>query len=68
VEPIWAKAFNSFSFIALLVCVAVILTTIASRFSDQHMVTSADDLQLLPPDTAMTLEIQAALPITAPAD
>ena len=68
VEPIWAKAFNSFGFIALLVCIAVLLTTIASSFADQHRVVDADDLLLLPHDAAMLIEIQAALPVATPAD
>ena len=55
---ICTRAFNSFGFIALLVCVAVLLTTISFSIAD----TSRDptgDLLLLQSQGALKADIQA---------
>jgi hypothetical protein len=46
VESIWSRAFNSFGFIALLVCVAVLLTTISFSNADDSRDPTLDLLLL----------------------
>jgi len=55
VELICARAFNSFGFIALLVCVAVLLTTISFSSADAGR-DPAGDLRLLRPQGALVSE------------
>ena len=45
-ESIWSRAFNSFGFIALLVCVAVLLTTISFSNADDSRDPTLDLLLL----------------------
>ncbi len=54
-ESIWTRAFNSFGFIALLVCVAVLLTTISSTSADDGR-DQAGDLRLLRSQGALMAE------------
>jgi hypothetical protein len=55
VESIWTRAFNSFGFIALLVCVAVLLTTISFSNADDGR-DPAVDLLLLRSQGALVAE------------
>jgi hypothetical protein len=55
VESIWTRAFNSFGFIALLVCVAVLLTTISFSNADDGR-DPAVDLLLLRSQGALVVE------------
>lgn len=57
-ESIWARAFNSFGFIALLVCIAVLLTTISSSIADQRRNPPSAVLQLVSPDAALLANIR----------
>jgi hypothetical protein len=59
VESIWSRAFNSFGFIALLVCVAVLLTTISFSSADGGR-DPAGDLLLLQSQGALMAESQGA--------
>lgn len=54
-ESIWTRAFNSFGFIALLVCVAVLLTTISFSNADDGR-DPAVDLLLLRSQGALVVE------------
>lgn len=56
-ESIWSRAFNSFGFIALLVCVAVLLTTISFSSADDGR-DPAGDLLLLQSQGALMAENQ----------
>ena len=56
-DSIWNKAFNSFGFIALLVCVAVLLTTISFSNADDGR-DAAGDLRLLRAQGALIAESQ----------
>jgi hypothetical protein len=51
----WNRAFNSFGFIALLVCIAVLLTTISSSNADDGR-DPAVDLLLLRSQGALIVE------------
>lgn len=62
-ESNWTRAFNSFGFIALLVCLAVLLTAISSSLADQH---EHIPPQALLPEAGLMLEIQASLPAAVP--
>jgi hypothetical protein len=55
VESIWTRAFNSFGFIALLVCIAVLLTTISFTNADDSR-DPALDLLLLRSQGALVAE------------
>jgi hypothetical protein len=55
VESIWTRAFNSFGFIALLVCIAVLLTTISFTDADDSR-DPALDLLLLRSQGALVAE------------
>jgi hypothetical protein len=55
VESIWTRAFNSFGFIALLVCLAVLLTTISFSSADDSR-DPALDLLLLRSQGALVAE------------
>ena len=57
-ESIFARAFNSFGFIALLVCVAVLLTTISFSIADESRGPTGD-LLLLQSQGALMTDIQA---------
>jgi hypothetical protein len=59
VESICARAFNSFGFIALLVCVAVLLTTISFSIDDESRGPTGD-LLMLQSQGALMADIQAA--------
>jgi len=61
VESIWTRAFNSFGFIALLVCAAVLLTTISFSIADEGR-DPAGDLLLLQSQGALMADIQPAEP------
>ena len=54
-ESIWTRAFNSFGFIALLVCIAVLLTTISFSNADDGR-DPAVDLLLLRSQGALVAE------------
>ena len=54
-ESIWTRAFNSFGFIALLVCIAVLLTTISFTNADDSR-DPALDLLLLRSQGALVAE------------
>jgi len=55
VEAIWTRAFNSFGFIALLVCIAVLLTTVSFSNADDNR-DPAVDLLLLRSQGALVVE------------
>jgi hypothetical protein len=55
VESVWTRAFNSFGFIALLVCIAVLLTTISATNADDSR-DPALDLLLLRSQGALVAE------------
>lgn len=57
-ELICTRAFNSFGFIALLVCIAVVLTTISFSIADESR-DPAGDLLLLQSQGALKADIQA---------
>jgi len=61
VESIWTRAFNSFGFIALLVCVAVLLTTISFSSADEGRDPTLD-LLLLQSQGALVADIQVTQP------
>jgi hypothetical protein len=61
VESVWTRAFNSFGFIALLVCVAVLLTTISFSAADESR-DPTGDLLLLQSQGALIADIQATQP------
>ena len=54
-ESSWSRAFNSFGFIALLVCIAVLLTTISFSNADDNR-DPAVDLLLLRSQGALVAE------------
>ena len=54
-ESIWTRAFNSFGFFALLVCIAVLLTTISFTNADDSR-DPALDLLLLRSQGALVAE------------
>ena len=60
-ESTWNRAFNSFGFIALLVCVAVLLTTIAFSIADESRDPSGDML-LLQSQGALIADVHTAKP------
>ena len=60
-ESIFARAFNSFGFIALLVCIAVLLTTISFSIADESR-DSRGDLLLLQSQGALIADIQITQP------
>lgn len=62
VESIWTRAFNSFGFIALLVCAAVLLTTISFSSADEGGRDPAGDLLLLQSQGALMADIAAPQP------
>lgn len=64
-ESIWTRAFNSFGFIALLVCIAVLLTTISFSNADDGR-DSAVDLLLLQSQGALMAENRDIQPGSAP--
>jgi hypothetical protein len=59
VESIFSRAFNSFGFIALLVCVAVLLTTISFSNAGESR-DPTGDLLLLQSQGALIADVQAA--------
>jgi len=61
VDSIWTRAFNSFGFIALLVCAAVLLTTISFSIADESR-DPTGDLLLLQSQGALMAEIQTTQP------
>jgi len=61
VASICTRAFNSFGFIALLVCVAVLLTTISFSNADESR-DPTGDLLLLQSQGALMAGIQATQP------
>jgi hypothetical protein len=65
VESIWTRAFNSFGFIALLVCLAVLLTTISFSNADDGR-DSAVDLLLLQSQGALMAESHDTQPGSVP--
>jgi len=65
VVSICTRAFNSFGFIALLVCVAVLLTTISFSIADESRDPSGD-LLLLQSQGALMADIQAVQPGITP--
>jgi hypothetical protein len=60
-ESIWSRAFNSFGFIALLICGAVLLTTISSPFAAGGR-NQARDLVLLQSQGALMADIRVTEP------
>ncbi len=60
-ESSWTRAFNSFGFIALLVCAAVLLTTISFSIADEGR-DPAGDLLLLQSQGALMADIPVAQP------
>jgi len=58
VESVYSRAFNSFGFIALLVCVAVLLTSISFSNADESRDTTGD-LLLLQSQGALITDVQA---------
>ena len=58
-ESIWTRAFNSFGFIALLVCAAVLLTVISASSADDGR-DPAGDLRLLQSQGALVTENRGA--------
>jgi hypothetical protein len=61
VESIWNRAFNSFGFIALCVCTAVLLTTISFSIADDSR-DPAGDMRLLQSQGALVADVHAAKP------
>lgn len=60
-ESIWNRAFNSFGFISLLVCVAVLLTMLTFSVADETG-NSSVDLLLLQSQGSLMADIEAAQP------
>ena len=56
-ETGWFRAFNSFGFIALLVCAAVLLTTISSSNANESR-DIAENLLLLQSQGALMTDVQ----------
>jgi hypothetical protein len=61
VESFWCRAFNSFAFIAVLVCLAVLLTTISFSSADEGRDPAAD-LRLLQSQGALMADVEAKEP------